>query len=194
MSMASAGGKPAPTAAPLSSSKYGKCHLSGDSTTPSREMKKFDLILRIGASDLQPFGCRLVDEVLARDREEGASGGRDGGRVPDERGAALKPWTRDPHEDDVGPLGGGARNDGDAEPLSRELDEGVELAGFGDDPRAEAGVAAGVLEHGPQAAALRQGEHGMLVQLAEPDRRTPAEWMAALDREHERLDRNDAAP
>jgi hypothetical protein len=28
------------------SSKYGKCHLSGASTTPSREMKKFALILR----------------------------------------------------------------------------------------------------------------------------------------------------
>ena len=44
---ASAPAKPAPTAAPISSLKYGKCHLSGDSTTPSREMKKFDLILRI---------------------------------------------------------------------------------------------------------------------------------------------------
>lgn len=46
MSIASVVEKPAPTAAPISSSKYGKCHLSGDSTTPSREMKKFDLILR----------------------------------------------------------------------------------------------------------------------------------------------------
>src|SRR5687768_10303129 len=46
MSMASVLAKPAPTAAPISSSKYGKCHLSGASTTPSREMKKFDLILR----------------------------------------------------------------------------------------------------------------------------------------------------
>src|SRR5688572_9594102 len=45
--MASVVAKPAPTAAPISSSKYGKCHLSGASTTPSREMKKFDLILRI---------------------------------------------------------------------------------------------------------------------------------------------------
>ena len=30
---------------PIASSKYGKCHLSGDSTTPSREMKKFETIL-----------------------------------------------------------------------------------------------------------------------------------------------------
>src|SRR5437763_16662030 len=46
MSIASAVANPAPTAAPISSSKYGKCHLSGASTTPSREMKKFDLIFR----------------------------------------------------------------------------------------------------------------------------------------------------
>jgi hypothetical protein len=31
---------------PISSSKYGTCHLSGDSTTPSREIKTYDLILR----------------------------------------------------------------------------------------------------------------------------------------------------
>src|SRR5919108_1481791 len=191
MSMASAVAKPAPTAAPISSSKYGKCHLSGDSTTPSREMKKFDLILRIGASDLQPFGCRLVDEVLARDREEGASGGRDGGRVPDERGASFEPGTGDPHDDDAGPLGRGAGNDGDAEPMGRELDERVELAALGGDPRAEAGVAAGVLQYGPQAAALRQGEHGLLVQVGKRDRPAPAERMAAADGEHERLDRDD---
>ena len=49
MSIASVVAKPAPTAAPISSSKYGKCHLSGDSTAPSRDMKKFDLILRIGS-------------------------------------------------------------------------------------------------------------------------------------------------
>src|SRR5215210_1930802 len=48
--MASVVAKPAPTAPPISSSKYGKCHLSGDSTTPSREMKKFDLILRMSGS------------------------------------------------------------------------------------------------------------------------------------------------
>src|SRR5215208_218572 len=45
--MASVVAKPAPTAAPISSLKYGKCHWSVDSTTPSREMKKFDLILRM---------------------------------------------------------------------------------------------------------------------------------------------------
>ncbi len=36
---------PAPMTAPISSLKYGKCHWSGDSTTPSREMKKFATIL-----------------------------------------------------------------------------------------------------------------------------------------------------
>src|ERR687885_2700349 len=46
MGSAWAVGRPAPPAAPISSSKYGKCHFSGDSTTPSRDMKKFDLILR----------------------------------------------------------------------------------------------------------------------------------------------------
>ncbi len=40
---------PCPTIAPMSSSKYGKCHLSGDSTTPSSEMKKFETILPIAA-------------------------------------------------------------------------------------------------------------------------------------------------
>jgi hypothetical protein len=44
--MASEPAKPAPTTSPISSSKYGKCHFSGASTTPSREMKKCDLILR----------------------------------------------------------------------------------------------------------------------------------------------------
>src|SRR4029079_9659266 len=55
MSIASEPAKPAPTAAPISSSKYGKCHLSGDSTTPSREMKKWALILRTWAP---PRVCR----------------------------------------------------------------------------------------------------------------------------------------
>ncbi|MGH3571399.1 MAG: hypothetical protein ACRDR6_19100 [Pseudonocardiaceae bacterium] len=36
---------PSPMIVPMASSKYGKCHLSGDSTTPSREMKKFETIL-----------------------------------------------------------------------------------------------------------------------------------------------------
>ena len=40
---------PAPTISPMASSKYGKCHWSGRSTTPSREMKKFDTI--------RPMGC-----------------------------------------------------------------------------------------------------------------------------------------
>ena len=39
--MASVVAKPPATAAPIWSSKYGKCHLSGDSTTPSSEMKKY---------------------------------------------------------------------------------------------------------------------------------------------------------
>src|ERR671922_1230354 len=57
MSIASAVAKPAPTAAPISSSKYGKCHLSGDSTTPSREMKKpFDS--RVARSSSRPRGGR----------------------------------------------------------------------------------------------------------------------------------------
>ena len=34
-----------PTASPISSLKYGKCHWSGASTTPSSEMKKLDTIL-----------------------------------------------------------------------------------------------------------------------------------------------------
>src|SRR5918994_6864421 len=38
---------PAPIAASISSLRYGKCHCSGDSTTPSSEMKKFDTILPI---------------------------------------------------------------------------------------------------------------------------------------------------
>src|ERR687893_2007819 len=46
ISIASVVAKPAPTASPISSSKYGKCHWSGASTTPSSEMKKCDLILR----------------------------------------------------------------------------------------------------------------------------------------------------
>ena len=36
---------PEPTIWPISSSKYGKCHWSGRSTTPSIEMKKFETIL-----------------------------------------------------------------------------------------------------------------------------------------------------
>jgi hypothetical protein len=39
-------------AAPISSLKDGKCHLSGDSTTPSSEMKKYDTILPTSLSSL----------------------------------------------------------------------------------------------------------------------------------------------
>src|SRR5215212_1546022 len=68
MSMASAVAKPAPTAAPISSSKYGKCHLSGDSTTPSRETKKFDLILRTSGPPGFVRSCRREDGVHLADR------------------------------------------------------------------------------------------------------------------------------
>src|SRR5689334_2488210 len=44
---------PASTAAPIWSSKYGKCHWSGDSVTPSSEMKKLETILAIAL-----FLCR----------------------------------------------------------------------------------------------------------------------------------------
>src|SRR5207302_3113033 len=45
-----------PITAPISSLKYGKCHLSGDSTTPSREMKKLATIL--------PMMCSLVSSSV----------------------------------------------------------------------------------------------------------------------------------
>ena len=63
--MASAVSKPAPTAVPISSSKYGKCHLSGASTTPSREMKKYDLILRTSEPPgrLSRSGVHLADPL-----------------------------------------------------------------------------------------------------------------------------------
>src|SRR5918992_3888172 len=62
--MASAVAKPAPTTSPISSSKYGKCHLSGASTTPSSEMKKCDLILRTR----EPPWLDLEERVHLADR------------------------------------------------------------------------------------------------------------------------------
>jgi hypothetical protein len=47
-----------PMASPISSLKYGKCHLSGDSTTPSREMKKLATILPIAGSPAVVRWCR----------------------------------------------------------------------------------------------------------------------------------------
>ena len=52
--------------APIFSSKYGKCHLSGDSTTPSSEMKKLETIFPIGASVLV-----VGSVVLKTDRPAG---------------------------------------------------------------------------------------------------------------------------
>src|SRR5919106_1329036 len=51
---------PRPTAAPISSLKYGMCHWSGASTTPSRDMKKFDTILPIGIASSIDYE-QLVD-------------------------------------------------------------------------------------------------------------------------------------
>src|SRR6478609_11669966 len=56
---------PEPTIRPISSSKYGKCHWSGRSTTPSMEMKKFETILATVSSS----GCE--GRVLNLDRAAG---------------------------------------------------------------------------------------------------------------------------
>jgi hypothetical protein len=45
-------GSPAPGQVGVLQEHHGKCHLSGDSTTPSREMKKYDLIFRISCLPL----------------------------------------------------------------------------------------------------------------------------------------------
>src|ERR687887_2560601 len=53
---------PLPTAVPISSSKYGKCHSLGHSTTPSSDMKKFETILPIGIAS---FGLRRATRARA---------------------------------------------------------------------------------------------------------------------------------
>src|SRR5574341_1669048 len=59
----------APTTAPISSLKYGKCHLSGDSITPSSEMKSPAWIFPI---ELLPSGCA---DFLVLVGASGQSGG-----------------------------------------------------------------------------------------------------------------------
>src|SRR5215204_3027857 len=88
--MASVVAKPAPTAAPISSLKYGKCHLSGASTTPSREMKKFDLILRMRGPP--GLGCVVTYGEVVRRSPSGEDGIHLGDRpgVHRERAPALQ--------------------------------------------------------------------------------------------------------
>src|SRR3990170_3501355 len=62
---------PLPMAASISSLKYGKCHWSGASTTPSSDMKKFETILPTGASFACWFGLGGVLRQHAVDLAEG---------------------------------------------------------------------------------------------------------------------------
>src|SRR4029453_8554448 len=68
----------------------------------------------------------------------------------------------------------------------------AELARLGADPRAEAGVSAGILEHGAQAAAVHESDHRLIAQRFEGDGLTATELMTAANAEHERLDSDHA--
>jgi hypothetical protein len=132
-------------------------------------------------------------EALIGQREEGASCWRGGGLVPGQSSTPPQPWPGDLEHRNTVSLRRRTGKDGDAEPHGGELDERGELSGFRGDPGGEAGVAAGVLEHRSQSAAAHEGDHGLLAELGERDRATPAESIARADREDERLGRDNAA-
>src|SRR4051812_43382758 len=92
---------PAPTTLPISSSKYGKCHWSGRSTTPSIEMKKFDTIFAM----IRSLACAYDGWTGPRPgshRRQAASAagvvGRLGGHLDVGRVALLEGGLRDPDE------------------------------------------------------------------------------------------------
>src|SRR4029450_2759250 len=100
--------------------------------------------------------------MLAGDSEKGASGGRCGALVPNESSASSQARAGDLDDRKVGAADRGARQDGDPESLRGELDERGEVAGFGHNPWHEAGLAAGVLEHGAQTGAAGEGDDGLV--------------------------------
>ena len=85
------------------------------------------------------------------------------------------------------------RRDRHAEPLGRELGEPPQLARLHGDARREPGLAAGVLQHGAQAAVARERDHRLVAQRGERHGPPRAQRVVAADAQRQRLRRDHAA-
>ena len=122
--------------------------------------------------------------------QERAPRRRDALAVPGECGAAFERRAREPQDRHVGARGRRARHDRDAEPGAGQLDHGPQLAGLAADPWGEPELMASVLNDQSQTAAAREREHGLVAQFRQRDRLAPAECVAVMNADHERLDRD----